>query len=66
MLSPLNNARYWRDHADEARGIAALMSNPEMKRIMLEVVARYEHLARLTEAGENATVSRQGAEAQQS
>ena len=43
-----------------------MMSNPEMKRIMLEVVARYEHLVHLTEAGENATASRQGAEAQQS
>jgi hypothetical protein len=65
-VSLLNNARHWRNRADEARGIAALMSNPQMKSIMLEVVARYEHLVHLTEAGENATASRQGAEAQQS
>jgi len=59
-MSLLNNARHWRNHADEARGIAGHMSNPEMKRIMLEVVACYERLAQLTEASEqSAAASRQ-------
>ena len=49
-MSLLNNARLWRNHADEARGIAGHMSNPEMKWIMLEVTACYERLAQLTEA----------------
>ena len=50
MSSLLNNARYWRDHADEACGVAGLVSDPEMKRLMLEIVVRYERLAHLTEA----------------
>jgi hypothetical protein len=57
MSSLLNNARYWRDHADEARGVAGLVSDPEMKRLMLEIVARYERLAHLTEARSTAPQS---------
>jgi hypothetical protein len=49
-VSLLNNARHWWNHADEARGAAGLMSDPEMKHIMLEIAARYERLAHLTEA----------------
>jgi hypothetical protein len=50
MPSLLNNPRHWLNHADEARGAAGLMDDPEMKRLMLEIVARYERLAYLTEA----------------
>jgi hypothetical protein len=50
MPSLLNNATHWRNHADVARGVAGLMSDREMKRVMLKIVASYERLAHLTEA----------------
>ena len=46
----LNNFRHWLDRAEEARAVAGQMNDPEMKRIMLEIVARYERLAHLSEA----------------
>ena len=46
----LNNFRHWLDRAEEARAVAGQMNDPEMKRIMLEIVVRYERLAHLSEA----------------
>jgi hypothetical protein len=39
---------YWRDRAEEGRAISANIRNPQCKRIMQELAATYEHLARLT------------------
>jgi hypothetical protein len=46
----LNNFRHWLDRAEEARAVAGQMTDPEMKRTMLEIVASYERLAHLSEA----------------
>ena len=42
------NKTYWLDRAEEARTIASDIRNPECKRIMADIAASYEHLARLT------------------
>jgi hypothetical protein len=42
------NEDHWLDRAEEARAKAAGIRNPECRRIMTELAATYEHLARLT------------------
>jgi hypothetical protein len=39
---------YWRDRAEEAQVMPANIRNPECRRIMGELAAAYEHLAKLT------------------
>ena len=48
MVKLIWDEAYWRDRADEALAISADIRNPECKRIMQELAATYEHLARLT------------------
>ena len=40
---------YWLDRGEEARAIASEIRNPECKRIMAEIAASYDRLARLTD-----------------
>jgi|ERR1700674_2374927 len=49
-VSLVRNARYWRDHAEEACAVAESMSDPESKRMMLNIADGYEGLARREEA----------------
>jgi hypothetical protein len=44
-----NDARYWLDRADRARYVAESMTDPELKRMMLDVAAGYERLAKRAE-----------------
>jgi len=52
MPSNLDDARYWRQHAENSRMLADQLTNPEAKRMMRDVVETYEHLARRAEARE--------------
>jgi hypothetical protein len=40
------SAEYWQDRADEARAIASCMEHEEMKRMMSEIAADYDRLAK--------------------
>ena len=42
----LNDARHWQDRANESRSVAETLSDPEAKRVMLEIADSYELLAR--------------------
>ena len=42
----LSNAKHWHDRASEARALAETLSEPEAKRLMLEIADGYEVLAR--------------------
>jgi O-methyltransferase involved in polyketide biosynthesis len=44
-----NNVQHWRDRAEESRKHAELISDPVAKRLMLEIVEGYEHLAQRAE-----------------
>ena len=46
---PINDPRYWRDHAEEARTVADEMSDDEDKKMMLRMAADYDELARRAE-----------------
>jgi hypothetical protein len=48
-LELLSNVEHWRDRAEEARVHADQMSNPEAQRMMLEVAAGYDKLAKRAE-----------------
>jgi hypothetical protein len=50
MSNLLDNPDWWRKRAEEARIIADSMRNAEGKRMMCEVAASYEELARRAEA----------------
>ena len=41
-----NDPRYWLDRAERARSVAESMTDPELKRMMLDVAAGYERLAK--------------------
>jgi hypothetical protein len=49
VSSIANDAKHWRERAEEARVHAELISNPEAKRTMLDIAVGYERLARLAE-----------------
>jgi hypothetical protein len=49
MGSLLNDARYWRDRAGEARAIAATMYFDSTRQQMLEIAEGYERLAEQAE-----------------
>jgi hypothetical protein len=42
----LDDPGYWKGRAEEARGMAAQMENPDSKRIMLGIADGYEQMAR--------------------
>jgi hypothetical protein len=48
------NEGYRRDRAEEALAISADTRNPECKRILLELAATYDRLARLTAESKSA------------
>ena len=52
MPSDLDDARYWREHAEKSRMLAGQLTDPEAKRMMRDVVETYEYLARRAEARE--------------
>jgi len=47
----MNDPRQWRTRANEARAHVGKITDPEAKRIMLEIVDRYETLAKRAETG---------------
>jgi hypothetical protein len=48
---PINDAKHWRERAEEARNLANEMSDDEDKKRMLRMAADYEEMARRTERG---------------
>ena len=40
-----NDPRYWLERADKARDVAEKMTDPVLKKMMLDVAAGYERLA---------------------
>ncbi len=47
----LNDPKQWRTRASEARAHVGKITDPEAKRMMLEIVDRYETLAKRAETG---------------
>lgn len=45
----LNDAKHWRERAEEARAVAATLNDPEAEQMMLEIAESYEMLAQLAE-----------------
>jgi hypothetical protein len=54
MAQRVHNARYWRSYADETLAIAEQMTDPECKRLLLNVAETYAQLARHAAAAEAA------------
>jgi predicted Rossmann-fold nucleotide-binding protein len=52
---PINDPKHWRDRAEEARTVAAEMTDPEAKRKTLRIAEDYEELARRAEKRLRAT-----------
>jgi hypothetical protein len=50
MLSLLNDVTHWRNRAEEVRGVAEHLPNPEARRIMLGIAEGYDRLAQGGEA----------------
>jgi hypothetical protein len=48
-MSHINDPKHWRYRAKEARAMAESMTDPEAKRLMLNVAADYERLAERAE-----------------
>jgi len=49
MLELLDNAKYWRSRAEEARVVAASLEDTQSKQIMQCIVRDYERMAELAE-----------------
>jgi hypothetical protein len=49
MLELLDNAKYWRSRAEEARVLAELLEDAQSKRIMLGIASDYERMAEVAE-----------------
>jgi hypothetical protein len=45
----LNNARHLRERAEEVRGVAEVLHDPDAKRMMLGIAETYEKLAQRAE-----------------
>jgi hypothetical protein len=41
----INDPKYWRERADEARSIAKLLDDPEAEQQMLAIATSYDRLA---------------------
>jgi hypothetical protein len=54
MASRVDDAKRWRDRAEEALAIAHQMSDAECKRILLAIANAYAQLARTAEARKSA------------
>jgi hypothetical protein len=48
--SRIDNAKHWRDRADETLAIASQITHAESKRILLGIAHGYAQLARMAEA----------------
>jgi hypothetical protein len=48
-LELLNDVKHWADRAEKARRHAEQLTDPEAKRMMLEVAASYDKLAKRAE-----------------
>ena len=46
MRSLLDDAEYWHNRAEEALVIGEICSDPEAQRILFEIAAKYEGLAK--------------------
>jgi predicted Rossmann-fold nucleotide-binding protein len=46
---PINDPKYWRERAEEARMVADELTDPDSKRRMLRVADDYEELAKRAE-----------------
>ena len=49
MLGLLDNAKYWRSRAEEARVVAESLEDAQSKQIMLGIARDYERIAELAE-----------------
>jgi hypothetical protein len=49
MVGLLDNAKYWRSRAEEARVVAESLEDTQTKRIMLGIARDYERIAELVE-----------------
>jgi hypothetical protein len=49
MLGLLDNAKYWRSRAEEARVVAESVEDTQSKQIMLCIVRDYERMAELAD-----------------
>ena len=49
MLGLLDNAKYWRSRAEEARLLAESLEDAQSKQIMLGIAGDYERMAELAE-----------------
>jgi hypothetical protein len=49
MLGLLDNAKYWRSRAEEARVVAGSLGDMQSKHIMLGIAGDYERMAELAE-----------------
>jgi hypothetical protein len=48
-VTKLNDGKYWRERAEEARAVAVQMMDPHTKAIMLSIAQDYEKLAQRAE-----------------
>ena len=49
MVASYNDAKHWRERAEEARRIAAELTDPESRKLMFKVAADYDRLAERAE-----------------
>jgi hypothetical protein len=50
-MSDLNNAHYWRHRAEEARGKAGKMRDPDARRYLLGIARSFDLLAERAQKG---------------
>jgi hypothetical protein len=49
MLALLNDVNHWRNHAEEARALADVLTDPEARRVMLGIAEGYDKLVQQAE-----------------
>jgi len=54
MPQRIDDARQWRERAEEARDLAEQLKNPESKRILLGIAVSYVALAKIAEERDTA------------